>query len=56
MRISKSGLKKFRKLYQKKFGTELDIKDAARKARYVLAIYRAIYDDPIGKLIDNKKR
>ncbi len=55
MRVSKSGLKKFKQFYQKRFGVELDTNDALRKARYILAIYEAIYGDPISKLIDDKK-
>jgi len=45
--ISQTSLEKFKKLYQKRFGKELDDVAALRKAQALLYLWLAIYDDPL---------
>jgi len=41
--ISKKSLKKFKRLYKKRFGEELSDKVALDKATRLLNLYRAVY-------------
>lgn len=41
--ITKRSLQKFKLLYKKIFGEELSDEEVARKADYLLNIYRAVY-------------
>ncbi len=41
--ITKRSLRKFKSLYEKRFGEKLSDKEVERKADYLLNIYRAVY-------------
>lgn len=43
MQISKDGLEKFKKLYKKHFGKEIDDRDALEKGINLLTLIKAIY-------------
>lgn len=46
MCVSRSGLEKFKKIYQQRFGEELDDAEALGRANSLLNIYLAVYGDP----------
>lgn len=47
MPVSRSGLRRFKKMYQKKFGEELCDAEALSRANYLLNIYLAVYGHPL---------
>lgn len=55
MRISKSGLEKFKKLYKQQFGEELSDRDALRKASCLLAVIDSVCGGSLPRYKDSGK-
>jgi hypothetical protein len=54
MRVSESGLRKFKKLYKEQFGEELCDSDALRKAQMLLNIFEVIFGNPLAESVDRR--
>ncbi len=55
MRVSKTGLEKFKKLYTERFKENLSEIDALRKAQGLLDIWEAIQGNPLAEKVDREE-
>jgi len=54
MRVSKTGLEKFKKLYAERFKENLSEADALQKAQRLLDIWETIQGNPLAEKVDRE--